>query len=85
MTMKFADMVPLIRDLTVKREKKNVAESQLTMAKARKIAMKPEEAQAELDSATAEWWEAWQTTEKAWDEILTPLGLTRQDLRMAAI
>lgn len=83
--MKFEDMVPLIIHLTQLREAKKLAEAQLRMAEARQIAMKPVEAKPALDRATDAWFAAWQETEKAWDEVLKPLGLTRQDLRMAAL
>ena len=83
--MKFEDMVPLIRHLTQLREAKNLAEMKMKLAVAEGGLKAAIDARAAHDRATDAWFTAWQETESAWDEVLTPLGLTRHDLRLAAL
>ena len=83
--MKFEDMVPLVRELTEKREAKERAETAMRFHQHNSPPGHLQIAEENYEAAKEEWWQCWQKVERSWDEVLKPLGLTRQDLRMAAL
>lgn len=83
--MTFEDMVPLIQDLNRKRELKSQAEAAATFHQHNSAAGIYQVAEEQLEEAKTAWFDALQKVEAAWLEVLEPLGLSRHDLRMAAL
>ena len=81
--MDFSTVASLIRDLNEAREDKRLAELRRDLAHAEgKASTELEEA---VTLATDKWFERIQAVEAAWEVFLKPYGVTRHELRMAAL